>query len=93
MTVTHNMKRQSIKYGWEWPKSRKDFEYLSSIDYSGITLNLGVKKQADGKYLNCNAKIAVARDDHIRYGQKDDADFFTYIDIDVDIFGLSKIRV
>ena len=58
MIVTHNMKRQSIKYGWEWPKSRKDFELLSRIDYSKMEyLGLVVKKQLDGKIISSGAFI------------------------------------
>ncbi len=58
MTVTHNMKRQSIKYGWEWPKSRKDFEELNKLNYFGkIIFHLGINKQANGKYFSCGAAI------------------------------------
>ena len=69
MTETHNMKRQSIKYGWEWPKSRKDFEELNRCDYSEvISFTLAVKKQADGKYFSCGATIGFRFGTEIFYG-------------------------
>ncbi len=59
MTVRKKMKKWSIKYSWEWRKTRQDFAYLQSIHYISLCF-IGLEaKEVNSKWWKCGLYIGI----------------------------------